>query len=690
MISEGLKIEVSADVKSAEDGIKILQRQLERLGRISEQAGLSFKQLDRINGMISKTASEIRKFENASTTLNKLQGSSMRATQTLTDLSRVAQDMPYGFMAISNNINPLFESFHRLQKETGSTAAAFKSMAGSLIGPAGVGLAIGVVSSLFVKYGDTIFDVFTSLSDAEKAQRRVNEAISEASAEFTKAYTSVMTLTNEIDLAKQGFLDKDRVVDHYNETIGRTTGKVHSLKEAEKELAENAEAYIKMTLAKAAANIALEKAANAAFRAAQEKRSPLKNYSVKEEVPFNPEVYAFGADSVKAYTKKRDAEIAQLNKQRQDGRVRKIKEEEEDYRKIAEDFYKEMADISSKFHFDPFGGDYKKKTPASKDFAFLDGFLNFDPNKVQEGTKKFAEVVEKTLDFVFKNRENYDGLDNILKLFGVDPKQAVKAANEWNDRFQKGLIDYRSNLKVSTDFSMVPPIQGEVDAKKYYDMFLKSLEQEQSKQESKEGIPITMNPDFLQENKEIEKYEEIGGRIGRKVGVGFDKVFSKQFSKSALKAIDSGLKGKQLEDYMTREAAAAEIAVQGINAMNSGLTAFNDKLLEGGDAFAAFGAALNQSIKEIIKSLLMAIEKAALLSLLSGGAANGGVSFFQAFGNILSGGNTARAINPGFGSRSIAGGTRTIAIPYILRGDVSGDKLNFVLTTANHKADKFF
>jgi len=71
------------------------------------------------------------------------------ATQSLVNLSRVAQDAPYGFMGIANNLNPLLESFQRLSKETGSSTSALKSMASGLMGPAGIGLALGVVSSLF-------------------------------------------------------------------------------------------------------------------------------------------------------------------------------------------------------------------------------------------------------------------------------------------------------------------------------------------------------------------------------------------------------------------------------------------------------------------------------------------------------------------------------------------------------------
>ena len=39
----------------------------------------------------------------------------------LTNLSRVAQDAPFGFIGIQNNLNPLLESFQRLKSETAYT-----------------------------------------------------------------------------------------------------------------------------------------------------------------------------------------------------------------------------------------------------------------------------------------------------------------------------------------------------------------------------------------------------------------------------------------------------------------------------------------------------------------------------------------------------------------------------------------
>ena len=112
---------------------------------------------------------------NFSAAVQKASKPTADATNTLGNLSRVAQDAPYGFMGIANNLNPLLESFQRLQKESGGAGNALKALAAGLTGPAGIGLALGVVSSLVVKYGDEIGDMIVQTTNFEKAQQKIRD-----------------------------------------------------------------------------------------------------------------------------------------------------------------------------------------------------------------------------------------------------------------------------------------------------------------------------------------------------------------------------------------------------------------------------------------------------------------------------------------------------------------------------------
>jgi hypothetical protein len=94
---------------------------------------------------LKSTATEAKKTGDA--LKSNLNAGAAQAGQSITNLSRIAQDAPFGFIGIANNINPLVESFGRLKAETGSTGGALKALVSGLSGPAGLGLAFGVVTA---------------------------------------------------------------------------------------------------------------------------------------------------------------------------------------------------------------------------------------------------------------------------------------------------------------------------------------------------------------------------------------------------------------------------------------------------------------------------------------------------------------------------------------------------------------
>ena len=102
----------------------------------------------------------------------------------LTNLGRVAQDAPFGFIGIQNNLNPLLESFQRLKAETGGTGSALKALGSSLIGPAGLGIALSVVSAGILFY--------------QQYQQRANKEITVAK-KVTDEYINSL---NQVDQAR--------------------------------------------------------------------------------------------------------------------------------------------------------------------------------------------------------------------------------------------------------------------------------------------------------------------------------------------------------------------------------------------------------------------------------------------------------------------------------------------------------
>jgi hypothetical protein len=126
-------------------------------------------------GEINYLNNQIKNLNGTITSLNQKMNTVGRptadATNALSNLSRVAQDAPYGFLGIANNLNPLLESFQRLQKESVNSGGALKAMVAGLTGPAGIGLALGVVSSLAVTFGKDIAAFFKGPTEKLKEFR---------------------------------------------------------------------------------------------------------------------------------------------------------------------------------------------------------------------------------------------------------------------------------------------------------------------------------------------------------------------------------------------------------------------------------------------------------------------------------------------------------------------------------------
>jgi len=117
---------------------------------------------------------------------------SNQAAFALTNLGRVAQDAPFGFIGIQNNLNPLLESFQRLRAETGSNGAAFKALTSSLMGPAGIGIALSLVSAGVLLY--------------QQYQQRANRETAAAASAMKNAKKSAEEYALTLDAVSQARL----------------------------------------------------------------------------------------------------------------------------------------------------------------------------------------------------------------------------------------------------------------------------------------------------------------------------------------------------------------------------------------------------------------------------------------------------------------------------------------------------
>ena len=144
-----------------------------------------------------------------------------------------------------------------------NAGAAATSRLGLAMKALGIGAVLAVISGLvyvFNKLGE-------ATEEAGRKQKLLNDVIKESKTAYSEAIKEVSTLKNEVQLAKDGFISKDEVVKHYNETVGKAAGQVKTLSEVEEKITKDGPAYIQMMFQKAIATEAFKKAAEAAVDA---------------------------------------------------------------------------------------------------------------------------------------------------------------------------------------------------------------------------------------------------------------------------------------------------------------------------------------------------------------------------------------------------------------------------------------
>jgi hypothetical protein len=175
MPEEQLKVGITGDASGLEAASKQAVSSLNKIDKSAATTATSLNKIPQVSGKISQAAAQI------SSSAGKMGGSVAKganeATLAMTNFGRIVQDAPFGFLGISNNLNPMLESFQRLKAETGSAGSALKAMGSSLIGAGGLGIAVSVVSTLLILFGDKLFKTGTAAEDQAAKIKKAREAL---------------------------------------------------------------------------------------------------------------------------------------------------------------------------------------------------------------------------------------------------------------------------------------------------------------------------------------------------------------------------------------------------------------------------------------------------------------------------------------------------------------------------------
>lgn len=394
---------------------------------------------DLFAGAVSFAADTFQVFAGAATLAGASEEDAAEATRTLLAIQSVAN----GVKGIATELTTRGTAANKLyafaQNQVAiamdSTAAAGARLRGALI-TLGIGAVIIGIGLLIANF-DKIKRAITGVS---KEQEALNEVFKESGSEYTEAVKLVSQLKTNIDLAKQGIIQKEAVIKQYNDSLGKTTGQVKSLDEAEKQLIEKGDAYIQMTLKKAVANIALEKAAQKAFEAEELKR--------KKEEEFGNAVTTFNEANARAAGLTED-EITALKTEaltkRKNAAIAAKNDEQKIYTDIAKEAEKAMADIAKAFNLNPLGnnGTVQQSVQGKK---FRDGMLKDDADmykRLSENQDAYLttrlSALEKSYSIekqILAGQKNAE-LDNLNQQINIDRQRASVGEITKEDLIQK-------------------------------------------------------------------------------------------------------------------------------------------------------------------------------------------------------------------------------------------------------------
>lgn len=177
-----------------------------------------FATLKRLNDELNKTKLQLNNLKvvglerinpaatGAANGINKVTSASKAGGAALTDINRVIQDSAFGFVGIQNNITELPGKFRALSaaaKESGQTVG--KVLLSTLLGPAGIGTAISVITSALT-FASVGFGAWTrGFTNSSKAAKDASSALDEyqklvqsVSGEVGKSASRITTLVNAL------------------------------------------------------------------------------------------------------------------------------------------------------------------------------------------------------------------------------------------------------------------------------------------------------------------------------------------------------------------------------------------------------------------------------------------------------------------------------------------------------------
>lgn len=367
--------------------------------------------------------------------------------------------------ALSTQVSTLEQGIGQFQRNVGNYGSAVTKFFGDAwtairkvayilpgIGIAGIfSFAIDGITQLVEKLG--IFN--KAVDETKEKQDILNKAYADKSVET--AIANVKQLTEDISLAKQGFLNKTSVLNEYNKVLGESTGKATSLDEAEKLLVKNGQAFVQMTIYKTAATLAYQEASQKAIERQLEVNKTIgstdfittPNEDYEKSLKDNKKYQDLRSKADEAWRKqnldelhKYQAQIAEIEKQTQESTIRPdLQKQQDDLTKVGDTFREMYAKLSKEIKIDPLGNFDDNKGKSLQD---LQKFLD-EANKAQFDSYKIAQQQKIENDKVIADddKQSHEQRFQALLQFLNDSKDLADAQAQFDIENAKKVADQR-------------------------------------------------------------------------------------------------------------------------------------------------------------------------------------------------------------------------------------------------------
>jgi len=199
---------------------------------------------------------------------------SKRSRTALTSLSLVAQDLPFGFIAIQNNLPNVIQAFGELTTKSGGLIGALKGIGSALIGPSGIFLAFSAVTAgatyLIKEYGSLeagieallgrTYSYTAALKEAQKSQkeysdeaRQTRDIENDAAGSYSASAIKLQALTDTVLDANKSDRERKNALEQLKELDKERFQNFDLEKGALKGLQEATDAYTESLIANAVA-----------------------------------------------------------------------------------------------------------------------------------------------------------------------------------------------------------------------------------------------------------------------------------------------------------------------------------------------------------------------------------------------------------------------------------------------------